>query len=38
MTGGIAGLSIIFKIVFEITRFIAYVIFIKVCITYLNKE
>lgn len=35
-----AGLyaSIIFNIIFKITEFIACVLFIKVCITYLNKN
>lgn len=33
-----AGVLIIFNIVFEITKFIACVLFIKVCITYLNKN
>ncbi|GEM_PF-2254765 len=31
-------LSIIFNVVFKITEFIACVLFIKVCITYLNKN
>lgn len=40
MNWNIAGLyvSIIFNIVFEITKFIACVLFIKACITYLNKN
>lgn len=38
MTWGIAGVAIIFNIVSEITKFIAYVLFIKVCIIYLNKN
>lgn len=38
MTWGLAGVSIIFSIVFEITKFIAYIFFIKVCVTYLNKN
>lgn len=38
MTWGIVGVSMIFNIVFEITKFIAYILFIKVCITYLNKN
>jgi hypothetical protein len=29
---------IIFNIVFEIIKFIAYILFIKVCLTYLNKN
>ena len=28
----------IFNIIFEITKFIALLLFIKVCITYLNKN
>lgn len=38
MAWGLAGVSIIFNIVFQITKFIAYVLFIKVCLTYLNKN
>ena len=33
-----AGVFHIFNIVFQITKFIAYLLFIKVCITYLNKN
>ena len=29
---------IIFNIVFEIIKFIAYILFRKVCLTYLNKN
>jgi len=41
MDWNIAGLlyvPIIFNVVFEITKFIAVLLFIKVCITYLNKN
>ena len=35
---GLMYVSIIFNIVFEITKFIAVLLFIKVCINYLNKN
>ena len=38
MNWNIAIVSIVFNIAFAIAKFIACVLFIKVCITYLNKN